>query len=62
MQLFQTRAQLMKQPVNQIREPIHPPRKARPAQKPPDKSEFVQNKARFFTRYRRNAALHKWQW
>jgi hypothetical protein len=38
----------MKQPVNQIREPIHPPRKPRPRQQPANQSEFVQHESATF--------------
>jgi hypothetical protein len=38
----------MKKTANQIRQPIHPSRKPRSAQKPPHQAEFVQDKARTF--------------
>lgn len=47
MQVFQDCAELMKKPVNQIREAIDPPRKPRPTKESFDQSEFVQNKAAF---------------
>ena len=48
MQVFENTAQAMKQQMNQIHQARYPARKARPAKKPFDESEFVQNKPRFF--------------
>jgi hypothetical protein len=48
MQIFQNTANLMKQTMNQIHQAIQSTRKSRPAQKPFDQTEFVQNKSALF--------------